>query len=209
MELPITSVIEALVFASEQPVSPESLRDTLASAAEPEPGEAPAAAVTLEQVREALDALAAKYAAGYAFELRQIAGGYQFFTRPEYHPWVRRAIAQKNQKRLSRAALEVLSIVAYRQPVTKAEMEFIRGVNCDHALQKLLDRSLVSIAGRSDAPGRPLLYETSAMFMQYFGLRDLSDLPKLKEFEELAEDHLELFRQQQESQSPPEPHVES
>jgi segregation and condensation protein B len=208
MELPITSVIEALVFASEQPVSPESLRDALSSAGEAEPGNAPAA-VSLEQVREALDALTVKYAAGYAFELRQIAGGYQFFTRPEYHPWVRRAIAQKNQKRLSRAALEVLSIVAYRQPVTKAEMEFIRGVNCDHALQKLLDRSLVSIAGRSDAPGRPLLYETSTFFMQYFGLRDLSDLPKLKEFEELAEDHLELFRQQQESQSLPEPHGES
>jgi segregation and condensation protein B len=109
---------------------------------------------------------------------------------------------QKNQKRLTRTALETLSIIAYKQPITKAEMEFIRGVNCDYAVQKLLDKQLVSIIGRSEAAGRPLLYGTSPFFMEYFGLADMSDLPKLKEFEVLAEEQMEDFRQKQTASDP-------
>ena len=125
----------------------------------------------------------------YPFEIKKVGGGYQFFTKKRFHSFVKKATLSKNQKRLTRSALETLSIIAYRQPITKAEMEFIRGVNCDYAVQKLLDKKLVSIVGRSEAPGRPLLYSTSPFFMQYFGLGDIGDLPKLKEFEELAEEH--------------------
>jgi len=102
-----------------------------------------------------------------------------------------------SKKKLSRASLETLAIIAYRQPVTKAEIEFIRGVASDYAVQKLLERNLVSIAGRADAPGKPLLYATSPYFMQFFGLNDPSELPKLKDFELSEEDHLALFRQSQ------------
>lgn len=133
----------------------------------------------------------------YPFEIREIAEGYQFFTKKTYFPFVKKSTLQKNKKRLSRAAIETLSIIAYRQPVTKSEVEFIRGVSCDYAIQKLLEKQLLSILGRSDAPGRPLLYGCSPYFMQYFGLKDMSGLPKLKEFEELEEEHLELFRQHQ------------
>jgi len=138
----------------------------------------------------------------YPFEVKAVAEGYQFFTKRAFYPYVKQATLQKNKKRLSKSALETLAIIAYKQPITKAEAEFIRGVSCDYAIQKLLERKLVSITGRSDAPGRPLLYATSPFFMQYFGIKDVSDLPKLKEFEELAEDHLEMFRQQQEEQTP-------
>ena len=88
----------------------------------------------------------------------------------------------RNQKKLSRAALETLSIIAYRQPITRPEIEFIRGVNCDYAIQKLLEKKLIDIAGRADAPGRPLLYQTSPFFMEYFGINDLKDLPTPKDF---------------------------
>lgn len=145
-----------------------------------------------------LEQLTEKYADDqYPFEIREIAEGYQFFTKKTYFPFVKKATLQKNKKRLSRAAIETLSIIAYRQPVTKSEVEFIRGVSCDYAIQKLLEKQLLSILGRSDAPGRPLLYGCSPYFMQYFGLKDMSGLPKLKEFEELEEEHLELFRQHQ------------
>ena len=151
-----------------------------------------------EQLQEILDALIEKYQDDrYPFEIRHIAEGYQFFTKKTYFPFVKKASLQKNKKRLSKAALETLSIVAYRQPITKSEIEFIRGVNCDYAVQKLLEKQLLSILGRAEAPGRPLLYGCSPYFMQYFGMKDMSDLPKLKEFEELEEEHLELFRQHQ------------
>jgi segregation and condensation protein B len=204
----LSHIIEAIVFASEQPAQAAAIFELLSGEAEaaveegeagPPEGAADLPQLSLEQVTEALEALTRKYEApAYPFEVRKVGGGYQFFTKADYHPYLRRALAHKNRKRLSRAALEVLSIIAYRQPVTKTEVEFIRGVNCDYAVQKLLERNLISITGRSDAPGRPLLYSTSPYFMQYLGLRDMSDLPRLKEFEELAEDHLEMFRQHQE-----------
>jgi len=207
----LSSIVEAIIFVSDQPVTVEFLKEVLgreqeellsATVLPEETGEEEVIdmAGLASHLEEVLEELVKKYEAEvYPFEIRAIAGGYQFFTKRPYHKFVKQAVLQKNQKRLSRAALETLSIVAYRQPITKAEIEFIRGVNCDYAMQKLLEKKLVSIVGRSDAPGRPLLYATSPFFMQYFGIKDITELPKLKEFEEMAEDHLDMFRQHQSS----------
>ena len=120
----------------------------------------------------------------YAFELVEIAGGWQFMTKGAYHNTIAIHLKQTTKKRLSQAALETLALVAYKQPVSKSELEEIRGVGCDYALQKLLEKELVSIAGRSEGPGRPLLYATSDKFMDYLGIRSLNDLPKPKDFHE-------------------------
>lgn len=186
-------VVEALIFVSDQPLPVEAMVQAinlqLEAGGEATIGEA--------DLAPALADLMQKYADGqYPFEVRAIGGGYQFYTKAPYFPYLKQAALQKHKKRLSKAALETLAIVAYRQPITKAEVEFIRGVNCDYAIQKLLERKLISILGRSEAVGRPLLYGTSPFFMEYFGLNDVADLPKLKEFAALAEDHLEMFRQQ-------------
>ncbi len=232
MQPALSQIIEAIIFVSDQPVQaafllkvvtgkteaadPEELEspETEHQQAEPaqipeaETGEPPETAIliesaTIEDVEAALSELLLKYQdIRYPFEIRKVAGGYQFYTKRQYYPYVRKAVVNKNQRRLSRAALETLSIVAYRQPIAKAEVEYIRGVNCDYAIQKLLEKNLVSITGRADAPGRPLLYSTSPFFMEYFGISDISDLPKLKEFAEMEEDQMNLFRQTQ----PKDPH---
>lgn len=205
----LSRIVEAIIFVSEQPVTVDFLKEALlreqnelmeASLTSPDTGEE--VMLDLSGLEDALHTVLAqlteKYSADpYPFEIRAVAGGYQFFTKRPYYKFVKQAVLQKNQKRLSRAALETLAIVAYRQPITKAEIEFIRGVNADYAMQKLLEKKLVSIIGRAEAPGKPLLYATSPFFMQYFGIKDISELPKLKEFEEMAEDHLDMFRQQQ------------
>lgn len=205
----LSRIVEAIIFVSEQPVSIDFLRDVLLreqnelldiTMISPETGEEET--LDMAGLDEALNAvlvqLVEKYKEEqYPFEVRALAGGYQFFTKRPYYKFVKQAVLQKNQKRLSKSALETLAIVAYRQPITKAEIEFIRGVNADYAMQKLLEKKLVSIVGRADAPGKPLLYATSPFFMQYFGIKDITELPKLKEFEEMAEDHLDMFRQQQ------------
>lgn len=172
----IPNIIEALIFASDAPVQPEQILDLWEAEAF---NGMEMNATILKQV---LDGLVDKYNLDeHVFELRQINGGYQFYTKRTYYPFVRQAALEKNKRKLSRASLETLSIIAYRQPVTKTELEFIRGVNCDYAVRKLLDGQLVEIRGRSEAPGRPLLYGTSAYFMEYFGLNDVKDLPKLEE----------------------------
>lgn len=219
--LELENVVESIVFVAEQPVSARLIHSLLAqmykraSNTEASEGEEDknkyeipnweineySELPKLEQIENTLQELTRKYQSGrYPFEIRHLAEGYQFYTKRSYYPFVKHAVLDRNQKRLSRVALEALSIIAYRQPITKAEVEFIRGVNSDYAIQKLLDKKLVSIVGRSDAPGRPLLYGTSPFFMQYFGLANLSDLPKLKEFEESAETHLHLFKQHLEAQ---------
>ena len=212
MESKLANIIEAIIFVAEQPVSLEFLQEVLQDGPQAQieidfedEEEAKVIAqtggepISEEIIRLALEKLQQKYQADeYAFEIRLVAGGYQFYSKKEYFPYVRRATFIHHKKRLSRVAMETLAIVAYRQPVTKAELEFIRGVNCDYAVQKLLDKNLVSIVGRSDAPGKPLLYATSPFFMQYFGLSDVNDLPKLQEFEDLAEEHMEAFRMKQE-----------
>jgi segregation and condensation protein B len=115
----------------------------------------------------------------------EIAGGYQFLTKGAYHTTVAIHLRQATKKRLSQAALETLAIIAYKQPVSRPEVEEIRGVNCDYALQKLLEKELVFIAGRSEGPGRPLLYGTTEKFMDYLGINSLTDLPKPKDFKDI------------------------
>ena len=200
-------IIESIIFVAEEPISLDSIRTILKRGTEK--GEGPPSEesdskkqedpFSKEILQEAIAILLERYKAeDFAFELRNIAGGYQFLTKQAYFPYVKQSSLEKNKRRLSKSALETLSIIAYRQPVTKSEIEFIRGVNSDYATQKLLEKKLITIVGRSDGPGKPLLYGTSNFFMQYFGIADIQDLPKLKEFEELEETHLERFKQFQE-----------
>ncbi len=169
--------IESLIFAAESPISLKEIKQSLEGAFNTKFKETTLAEVLL--------AISAKYQeASFAFEVVEIANGYQFMTKGAYHQTVGQLLKIHSRKKLSRAALETLSIVAYKQPVSKSEIEKIRGVGCDYTIQKLLEKELVSIQGRSDGPGRPLLYGTSEKFMDYFGLKGLKDLPKLKDFKE-------------------------
>ncbi|MEO6254338.1 MAG: SMC-Scp complex subunit ScpB [Ferruginibacter sp.] len=191
--------IEALIFASDKPLSNEEVLELVNSALAFIEDRA-----TREQVDAAIEGISEKYSAEfYAFELRQIGGGWQFLTKKEYHKTVAQLNGDKFLKRLSTAALETLAIIAYKQPITKSEIESIRGVNCDYAVQKLLEKDLVIISGRNeDAVGKPLIYATSKSFMDYFGINSAEDLPKISEvmMEELvkatnvqeAEDNMEV-----------------
>ena len=169
--------IESLIFSTDQPVTLKEIKSCLEEVFE--------AQFTEEELLEAIGQLKERYEQdGYAFSINEIAEGYQFLTKPAFHNTVGTYLRQTTRKRLSRAALETLSIIAYKQPVTKTEMERIRGVSCDYSIQKLLEKELVAIVGRDEGPGRPLLYGTSDKFMDYFGLKSLRDLPKPKEFKE-------------------------
>lgn len=170
--------IEALIFASPQAIPLADIKSVLDESLQTELSEAEIMemiAVIREQFQQEQ----------YAFELVEIAGGWQFLTKGAYHNTVAIHLKQTTKKRLSQAALETLALIAYKQPVTKSELEEIRGVNCDYALQKLLEKELVTIVGRSEGPGRPLLYGTSEKFMDYLGINTLNDLPKPKDFKEV------------------------
>jgi segregation and condensation protein B len=169
--------IEGLVFATDAPISKEEIKACLEETFETEFAEA--------DIEAALGQIKERYSADeFAIELVEIAGGLQFMTKGAYHPTIATWLKQTTKKRLSQAAIETLSIIAYKQPVSKTDLEAIRGVSCDYSLQKLLEKELVSIVGRSEGPGRPLLYGTSIKFMDYFGLKSLNDLPKPKDFKE-------------------------
>ena len=170
--------IEALVFASPQPIPLHDIQSVLNEAMQTEVPEE-VILQSLAQTRAQLQHTDS------AFELVEIAGGYQFLTKGAYHNTVAIHLKQTTKKSLSQAALETLALVAYKQPVTRTELEEVRGVNCDYALQKLLEKELVSITGRSEGPGRPLLYGTSEKFMDYLGIKSLADLPKPKDFKEI------------------------
>lgn len=118
----------------------------------------------------------------FSFQLFKAAGGYQFLTKPAYQASISILLKQQSKKRLSTSAMETLSIIAYKQPISKTEIENIRGVNCDYAVQKLLDKGLVEIIGKAETIGRPMLYGTTAKFMEYFGISDLVELPTPKDF---------------------------
>lgn len=139
--------------------------------------------VPLEHIASAILDLQGKYAQeDFSFALEHLGGGYQFLTKPAYQASISILLKQQSQKRLSAAQLETLSIIAYKQPVTKTEVEQIRGVNCDYSVQKLLEKELIAIKGKSDGIGRPLLYGTSDKFMEYFGINSIQDLPQPKDF---------------------------
>ena len=170
--------IEALIFASDKPLAVGDLVELLNNAMGFIEDRA-----TEDQVNDAVNAIKEKYDSEfYSFGLFQIGGGWQFLTKKEYHKTIAQLNGDKFLKKLSAASIETLSIVAYKQPVTKSEIEQIRGVNCDYAIQKLLEKELVVIAGRKeDAVGKPLIYCTSKSFMDYFGINSSEDLPKIKE----------------------------
>jgi len=172
----LVPVLEALLFAAPQPLTLEALAETL------EPLTSDEIAPALEQLRQELEA------AGRGITLVQVAGGWQVVSRPEYAPYVQKLLRGRRKARLSRAALETLAIVAYRQPVTKTDIEGIRGVDSAGVLAHLLERNLVGIRGRARSVGRPLLYGTTQEFLVYFGINELTDLPKPEELAELLKD---------------------
>lgn len=136
-----------------------------------------------QDIADAITRLKEKFSAEeYSFELTYVAGGYQFMTKPAYQASIGILLKQQSKRRLSTSALETLSIIAYKQPVTKGDMEAIRGVNCDYSVHKLLEKGLVEIKGKSEAIGRPVLYGTSDSFMEYFGINNLNELPTPKDF---------------------------
>jgi segregation and condensation protein B len=143
----------------------------------------------LESLRAALDEMAREFEeSGRGVALAEIAGGYQLLSRRECAPWIERMLRSRRKVRLSRAGLETLAIVAYKQPITKTEIDGIRGVDSSGSLHTLLERNLVLIAGRSKAVGRPLLYATSPDFLEYMGINDIADLPELKELGTVLEE---------------------
>jgi segregation and condensation protein B len=170
----LVGAVEALLLASGDVLTPERIRDLLGLA-------------SALHVREALEQVRSRWiAAGLAVELQEVARGVRVVTRPEYAEYVRRlSRASADDPRLSQGLLETLSIVAYRQPVARAEIERIRGVQAGEGLRALLDRHLVKVVGRSEQPGRPLLYGTTTRFLTAFGLQDLKDLPSAKELARL------------------------
>jgi segregation and condensation protein B len=165
-------LVESLVFAAEAPLRAERIAELL----DTERGR------VLQALRELQEEF---HSAGRGFVLEEVAGGYQFRTRPEYAEWVRR-LGRSRPFRFSRAALETLAIIAYRQPVTRAEIEYLRGVDSGGVLKTLLEKHLVRILGKRDIAGRPMIYGTTREFLELFGLRDLAALPTLKEFSEIA-----------------------
>lgn len=170
--------IEALIFASEKPLTTLEITELVNNTFEETEEK-----VTLDQVEAAIDGVKEKYNSEfYPFEVKQSGGGWQFLTKTSYHKTVAQLNRDKFLKKLSAAAMETLAIVAYKQPVTKGEIEAIRGVSSDYAVQKLLEKELIIISGRNEkAPGQPLLYSTSSNFMDYFGINSSEELPKIRE----------------------------
>lgn len=167
--------IESLIFVAEKPISSSDIKTSLENALEAE--------FEPDQIQDLIHSLQEKYhQPDFAMELVEISSGFKFLTKPAFHNTVGNYLKITTKKRLSRAAIETLSIIAYKQPVSKPEMEKIRGVSADYSLQKLLEKEIVEIVGRSDGPGKPLLYGTNDKFMDYFGLKSIGDLPKLKDF---------------------------
>ena len=167
--------IEALIFSSEQSIRIEEIIYCLQSAFEND--------FTKEEILKAITSIQNKYQNdNLAIELVNIANGYQFLTKKNYHPVISLLQLQRSKKKLSPAAIETLAIIAYKQSVTKLEIEQIRGVNSEYSIQKLLEKELIMIVGKSETVGRPILYSTSPLFMDYFGINNLSELPQIKEF---------------------------
>ena len=171
----LTQHIEGLIFTAKDPISLKEIGACLKECFQTK--------IEKKEIEQCLEKLDEKYQSDdFAFQLVNVADGYQFLLKGSYFNTVATHLKLTARKKLSRAAMETLSILAYRQPISRTEIEKIRGVSCVYSLQKLLDKDLVEILGRSDGPGRPLLYGTSQKFMTYFGLKSISDLPKLKEF---------------------------
>ena len=171
----LTAIIEALLFVSHEPLTVERLAGVISESS---------TATIVKALRE-LQSTCEREQRGV--QLVEIAGGWQTVTRPEHGSWIRRLDKSKAAPKLSRSALETLAIIAYKQPIVRAEIEHIRGVETSGVLRTLLERKLVRIVGRKDVPGRPIMYGSTKFFLQHFGLKDLAELPPLREFKELGE----------------------
>ena len=184
-------ILESVLFSAQKPLNTKELRDVLAGAADHAEGDETVRALKKtreEELTSALEQLAHDHEqAGRSYRLACIAGSWQFVTQPEYAPWLKALVGVKvRPPRLSQPALETLAIVAYRQPITRAEIEQIRGVNVDGTMQTLTERGLVEQVGRADVVGRPMTYGTTALFLEYFGMRSLDDLPAADELRKIV-----------------------
>ncbi|MDD5139964.1 MAG: SMC-Scp complex subunit ScpB [Verrucomicrobiales bacterium] len=184
-------ILESLLFSAQKPMSVKELRDVFATAAEAEDADAPVKSlkkVKDDDVTAALETLAREHeTAARSYRLVCVAGSWQFVTQPEFAPWLKALVGVKARpSRLSQPALETLAIIAYRQPITRAEVEQIRGVNIDGTMQTLLERGLVESVGRAEVVGRPQIYSTTTLFLEYFGLRGLEDLPAADELRRIV-----------------------
>jgi segregation and condensation protein B len=184
-------ILESLLFSAQKPLSVKELRDVFATAAEAEAADATVKSlkkVNDDDVTAALETLAREHeTAARSYRLVCVAGSWQFVTQPEFAPWLKALVGVKARpSRLSQPALETLAIIAYRQPVTRAEVEQIRGVNIDGTMQTLLERGLVESTGRAEVVGRPQIYSTTILFLEYFGLRGLEDLPAADELRRIV-----------------------
>ena len=174
-ERELKAILESLLFVSAEPVPLERLMVALGTVSKSELAQA------LQSLREDFDR------EGRGVQMVELAGGWQMVTRTEHAPWIKRLAKAKATPKLSRSAMESLAIVAYKQPIVRAEIEQIRGVEVSGVLRTLLERKLIRMVGRKDMPGRPIMYGTTKLFLQQFGLSDLSQLPPLREFKELGE----------------------
>lgn len=166
-------IIEALIFASDVPLPSKKIKEIVSEISE-------------REIKKSITRINEKYQERKSpFEIIEVAGGYQIVTRPDYSEWIRKLYISRTKNRLTQKALETLAIIAYKQPITKTEVESIRGVNIDTVIRTLIERKLITVTGREKAPGTPLLYGTTRYFLEYFGLKNISDLPKLREIDEL------------------------
>ena len=167
----IKPIIESLIFAAEEPITLRKLVDIIGD-------------IDSAQVLEAVTQLKNDYETqGRSFQIEEIAGGYQLFTKPEYYEWIAKLRKKSGETKLSQAALETLAIIAYKQPILRADVESIRGVQSGQIIRLLMEKDLVKVIGRDESLGHPLLYGTTKKLLEYFGLKDLKDLPKIEELE--------------------------
>ena len=180
----IKSIIEALLFVADKPLSVEQIKAVIE--------------VDKTEIKSNIDELKREYEEKHSFRIREVAGGSQLVTDPIYAPWLRKFFQGGRKGKLSKAALETLAIVSYKQPITKPEITQIRGVDVDGVMRKLLEKGLVKITGRKDVIGKPLMYATTKMFLEYFGLNSLEELPDLDEFVKMEQENDEDTRDQKE-----------
>lgn len=173
----IKNIVESMIFASEEEINPKQLKEII---------DRSGLRVSISEIEESIELLNTDFRnSGKPYEIIKIAGGYAFATKKDYGRFVGKLFEEKQKKKLSQSALETLSVIAYKQPVTRSEIEFIRGVNVDYIVNSLLEKDLITITGRSETPGRPILYGTTKTFLKVLGLNSLDDLPKLKEINEI------------------------
>ncbi len=182
----LKNIIESLLFVAEEPLGIEQIKQVLSLP-------------DTKMIRQTLTELITDYEGRQgAFTLHEVAGGYQFRSRPEYVPWIKRLL-QPKPSRLSKAALETLAIIAYKQPMIRSDIEHLRGVDCGGVLRMLLERKLIRVLGRKEIPGRPLIYATTKQFLQVFDLKNLKDLPSPKEIEALGIEALDMENSEDET----------